>query len=115
MSTAPATAPAVPRALFIYALLYGGLVCIAGVLGTKLASLGTWPVIGPLAVESGIFAFLILVVLSSAVAELYGRDMANKLVRFGFIPLVVSMLLIQFVIHVVPPASFWDKQDAFEV
>jgi uncharacterized integral membrane protein (TIGR00697 family) len=114
MSTAPApTPPAIPRALFAYALLYGGLVCIAGVLGTKLASLGTWPVVGPLAVESGIFAFLILVVLSSAIAELYGRETANRLVRVGFIPLIVAMVLIQFVIHV-PPASFWDKQAAFE-
>ncbi len=112
MSTQPA--PAIPRALFIYSLLYGGLVCTAGVLGTKLASLGAWPVLGALAVESGIFAFLILVVLASAVAELYGRDTANRLVRFGFIPLIVSMLLIQFVIHVVPPAAIWDKQPAFE-
>jgi len=114
-SAAPASAPAIPRALFIYAFLYGALVCTAGVLGTKLASLGTWPVIGSLAVESGIFAFLILVVLSRAVAELYARDSANRLVRFGFVPLIVSMLLIQFVIHVVPPASFWDKQPEFEV
>jgi uncharacterized integral membrane protein (TIGR00697 family) len=112
MSTQPA--PAIPRALFIYSLLYGGLVCTAGVIGTKLASLGTWPVLGSLAVESGIFAFLVLVVLGSSVAELYGRDTANRLVRFGFIPLIVSMLLIQFVIHVVPPASFWDQQPAFE-
>ena len=112
MSSQPA--PAIPRALFIYSLLYGGLVCTAGVIGTKLASLGTWPVLGSLAVESGIFAFLVLVVLGSAVAELYGRDVANRLVRFGFIPLIVSMLLIQFVIHVVPPASFWDQQPAFE-
>ena len=83
-------------------------------LGTKLASLGTWPVLGPLAVEAGIFAFLILVVLASAIAEIHGRDMANKLVRYGFIPLILSMLLIQFVIHVVPPAVFWDKQAAFQ-
>ena len=112
MSSQPA--PAIPRALFIYSLLYGGLVCTAGVIGTKLASLGTWPVLGSFAVESGIFAFLVLVVLGSSVAELYGRDTANRLVRFGFIPLIVSMLLIQFVIHVVPPASFWDQQPAFE-
>jgi uncharacterized integral membrane protein (TIGR00697 family) len=112
MSTQPA--PAIPRALFAYALLYGGLVCTAGVIGTKLASLGTWPVVGSLAVESGIFAFLVLVVLGSAVAELYGRDTANRLIRVGFIPLIVSMLLIQFVIHVVPPAAFWDQQAAFE-
>src|SRR3954452_396092 len=112
MSSQPA--PFIPRALFIYSLLYGGLVCTAGVIGTKLASLGTWPVVGSLAVESGIFAFLVLVVLGSAVAELYGRDTANRLIRVGFIPLIVSMLLIQFVIHVVPPASFWDQQAAFE-
>lgn len=106
-------APAVPRALFVYSLLYGGLAILAGVLGTKLASLGHWPVVGDLAVESGIFAFLLLVVLSSAVAELYGRDTANRLVRYGFIPLIVSMVLLNVVIHLVPPAPFWSDQEAF--
>jgi queuosine precursor transporter len=59
----------IPRSLFVFALLYGGLAVLAGVLGTKLASLGHWPLLGDLAVESGIFAFLLLVVMSSAVAE----------------------------------------------
>ncbi|MDE2597264.1 MAG: queuosine precursor transporter [Sphingomonadales bacterium] len=106
-------AVATPRALFSYSLLYGGLVVLAGVLGTKLASLGHWPVLGDLAVESGIFAFLMLVVLSSTMAELYGRTVADRLVRFGFIPLIVSMILLMTVIHVVPPAPFWHDQDAF--
>lgn len=106
-------APSIPRALFIYSLLYGGLCVLAGVLGIKLASLGHWPLLGDLAVESGIFAFLLLVVLSSAIAELYGRETANRLVRFGFIPLIVSMLLLNAVIHLVPPAAFWSDQDAF--
>ena len=44
------------------------MVCIAGVLGNKQVAFG------PLAVEAGIFAFLMLVVTSSAVAELHGRD-----------------------------------------
>lgn len=104
---------AIPRSLFVFALLYGGLVVLAGVLGTKLASLGHWPVLGDLAVESGIFAFLLLVVLSSAVAELHGQQAANRLVRFGFIPLIVSMVLLALVIHVVPPAPFWGDQDAY--
>lgn len=104
---------AVPRSLFAFALLYGGLCVLAGVLGTKLAALGTWPGLGPLAVESGIFAFLLLVVISSAVAELFGREMANRLVRFGFVPLVVSMVLLVTVIHAVPPAPFWTEQEAF--
>jgi len=104
---------AIPRTLFVIALLYGGLAVLAGVLGTKLASLGHWPLLGDLAVESGIFAFLLLVVMSSAVAELYGQATANRLVRFGFIPLIVSMLTLTFVINVVPPAPFWSDQEAF--
>jgi len=103
----------VSRSLFVFSLLYGGLVVLAGVLGTKLASLGHWPVLGDLAVESGIFAFLLLVVMSSAVAELHGQATANRLVRFGFIPLIVSMIMLSLVIHFVPPAPFWNDQDAF--
>lgn len=103
----------ITRSFLIFSVLYGGLVVLAGVLGTKLAYLGNWPILGDLAVESGIFAFLMLVVLSSAIAQLHGREAANRLVRYGFIPLIVSMVLLTFVIHVVPPASFWNDQDAF--
>jgi len=84
--------PAFPRSLFIFSVLYGGMVCIAGVLGVKQVALG------PLAVEAGIFAFLLLVVLSSAIAELHGQKTATLLVRLGFIPLLVSAALIQLVL-----------------
>lgn len=105
--------PVIPRSLFIFSLLYGGLCVLAGVMGTKLASLGHWPVLGDLAVESGIFAFLFLVIISSAVAELFGQQLANRLVRYGFVPLIVSMIMLTLVIRAVPPASFWSDQDAF--
>ncbi len=81
-----------PKSLFIFSIFYGGMVCIAGVLGAKQVALG------PLAVEAGIFPFLLLVITSSAIAELYGRETADKLVRFGFIPLVTSILLIRIVL-----------------
>jgi queuosine precursor transporter len=96
-----------PRSLFIYSLIYGGLVTIAGVLGSKLAA------IGPLTVEAGIFAFLPLVALSSAVAELHGKAVADKLVRYGFIPLILAMVLIAIVIAL-PHPPFWSQQDAFQ-
>jgi uncharacterized integral membrane protein (TIGR00697 family) len=73
------------------------MVCIAGVLGNKQVALG------PLAVESGIFAFLLLVVTSSSVAELHGRSIANRLVLFGFVPLLVSLFLSLIVLRL--PAS----------
>src|SRR6478672_2966970 len=75
----------IPLSLFSLSIFYGGMVCIAGVLGNKQVALG------PLAVEAGIFAFLLLVVTSSSVAELYGRSTANRLVLFGFVPLLVSV------------------------
>ena len=86
-ASAPSTAGAIPRSLFAYSIFYGGMVCIAGVLANKQVALG------PLGVEAGIFAFLMLVVTSSAVAELFGRGTANRLVAIGFVPLVVSILL----------------------
>jgi len=86
MSTAPA--PALSRSLFAFAVFYGGMVTIAGVLGAKQVALG-----GSLAVEAGIFPFLILVALSSAVAELHGKDTANRLVRWGFAPLIGAIAL----------------------
>lgn len=113
MMNQPKTTPNIPLSLFAGSLLYGGLCVLAGVLGTKIADLGTWPVLGNLAVESGIFAFLILVVLGSATAELHGTATANRLVRFGFVPLIVSMALLMIVIHAVPPAPFWPDQPAF--
>lgn len=83
---------ALSRSLLVFSVLYGGMVCMAGVLGVKQVALG------PLAVEAGIFGFLILVVLSSAVAELHGQATATALVRLGFVPLFVSAALIQLVL-----------------
>ncbi|MEA3539394.1 MAG: queuosine precursor transporter [Pseudomonadota bacterium] len=93
----PTATPPISRSLFAFSILYGGMTCIAGILGNKQVALG------PLAVEAGIFAFLLLVVLSSAVAELHGRETANRLVVLGFVPLIVSMLLILTVLAL--PAS----------
>jgi queuosine precursor transporter len=107
MTTSDTATPAIPRSLFMFSLIYGGLVCIAGVLGTKIVA------IGPLVVEAGIFPFLLLVVLSSTINELHGPAIANRLVRYGFIPLILSALLIQLVIAL-PGASFFDKQAEFE-
>jgi queuosine precursor transporter len=94
-------APAVPPSLFVFSIFYGGMVCIAGVLGNKQVALG------PLAVEAGIFAFLLLVVTSSAVAELHGRRTAGRLVLLGFVPLLTSLVL-SLVVLDLPPSPDMD-------
>jgi queuosine precursor transporter len=106
---APQTARTIPMSLFGFAIFYGGMVCIAGVLGNKQVALG------PLAVEAGIFAFLLLVVTSSSVAELHGRETANRLVLIGFVPLLVSLAL-SIIVLAVPASPEMDpaRLSAFE-
>ena len=99
MTTQPPAA--LPRSLFVFALFYGGMVCIAGVLGVKQVALG------PLAVEAGIFAFLLLVVMGSAIAELHGKATADATVRWGFLPLIVSALLIRLVLALPTDAGMY--------
>ena len=104
------SSPRLPLSLFALAIFYGGMVCIAGVLGNKQVALG------PLAVEAGIFAVLLLVVTSSAVAELHGRATANRLVLFGFVPLLASLALTLLVLAVpASPQMAPDRLAAFDM
>ena len=89
--------PPLSRSLFALAVFYGGMVCVAGVLGNKQVA------VGPLAVEAGIFPFLLLVATSSAVAEVHGPVAAGRLVRFGFVPLIISILL-SLLVRILPAA-----------
>jgi len=109
-TTAPAQEVKLPRSLFVFSILYGGMVCMAGVLGVKQVALG------PLAVEAGIFGFLLLVVLSSAVAEIHGQKTATMLVRLGFVPLFTSAALIQIVLALPhDPGMYPPAIDAFPI
>ncbi len=109
------TSAALPRtlspSLFLFTIIYGGMVVLAGVLGNKQVALGSW-----LAVEAGIFPFLLLVALSSAVAELHGQSVANRLVLWGFVPLILSIILTALVLAL-PASPEMDAQrlDAFHM
>jgi len=92
MTRMETTAPKLPKSLFAYMLFYGGMVTTAGVLGVKQIA------IGPLSVEAGIFAFLLLVIMGSAVTELHGKEVADTMVRWGFVPLIAAALLIRLVL-----------------
>jgi uncharacterized integral membrane protein (TIGR00697 family) len=98
--------PQIPLPLFMLSLLYGGMTCIAGVLGSKQVALG------PLAVEAGILPFLLLVAISSSVARLYGKATADRLVRFGFVPLVTAIVLTWFVIQLPTDPNMYEPAKA---
>ncbi len=95
----PARSTSIPIGLFVCALIYGGMAVLAGFLAFKQVQL--WP--SRLAVEAGIFAFLLLVVISSTIAQLYGKELAQKIVWWGFVPLGFSIGLMTLVLAL--PAS----------
>jgi len=103
-------APAIPRSLFVFAVFYGGMVPLGGFLGAKQVALG------PLAVEAGIFPFLTLIAVSSAIAELHGKAVADRLVRYGFIPLFIAILLAFFVLQLpTDPGMYEPAKEAFPI
>jgi queuosine precursor transporter len=106
--TAPA--PAFPRSLLLFAIFYGGMVPLGGFLGAKQVALG------PLAVEAGIFPFLTLIAVSSAIAEMHGREVANRLVRYGFVPLGIAILMAVLVLFLPTDSGMYEPaKEAFPI
>jgi uncharacterized integral membrane protein (TIGR00697 family) len=109
-TSAPAKLSGIPRSLFVLAIFYGGMVPLGGFLGAKQVALG------PLAVEAGIFPFLTLIAVSSGVAQLHGKAVANKLVAYGFVPLLVAIALAYFVLQLpTDPGMYEPAKDAFPI
>ena len=109
-SSAQPSSVILPRSLFLFALFYGGMVTLGGVLGAKQVALG------PLAVEAGIFPFLTLVGISSGIAELHGKATADRLVLFGFAPLIAAIGLTFFVISLpTDPGMYPPAKEAFPI
>ena len=104
-TTAAASVPdqtntiSMPLGLFVFLIVYGGMTVLAGVVAFKQVQL--WPT--PLAVEAGIFPFLLLVVISSTISQRYGKDTATRLVWWGFVPLALTAAGIYLVLSL--PAS----------
>jgi uncharacterized integral membrane protein (TIGR00697 family) len=100
----------IPRSLFLFAIFYGGMVPLGGFLGAKQVA------IGPLAVEAGIFPFLTLIAVSSAIAELHGKAVADRLVRYGFVPLFIAIFLSYFVLQLPTDAEMYEPaKEAFPI
>lgn len=109
-SRPPHTAGGMPRSLLAFAIFYGGMVPLGGFLGAKQVAFG------PLAVEAGIFPFLTLIAVSSAVAQLHGKRVANRLVAYGFVPLLMAIALSFLVLRLpTDPGMYPPAKEAFPI
>lgn len=106
----PPPARSMPPSLLALSVFYGGMATLGGVLGGKQLALG------PLAVEAGIFPFLTLVAISSGVAELHGKPVADRLVRFGLLLLIAAILMTLLVLRLpTDPGMYEPAKAAFPI
>ena len=90
----------------ILAFFVGGLISNI-VIASKIVA------IGPFVLPASVFIWALTYPCSDVVAEVYGRKYANKLVLGGFVA-YSTMLLVVLEAVAMPPAPFWEHQQAFE-
>ncbi len=93
-------------ALVSLSMAFATLLVVANIIAGKLISVGMWVV--PVAVIAYPLTFLV----TDTIAEVYGRRIATRIVWVGF---AVNMLMVALVYvgKIIPPASFWEGQDAY--
>lgn len=87
-------------------MVFATLLLVANIIAVKLIGVNGWVV--PVAVIAYPLTFLV----TDTIAELYGRRMATRVVWLGFAVNVLMVALI-YVGKIIPPASFWEGQDAY--
>lgn len=88
------------------AMAFSCLLIVANIMAVKLISVGTFVV--PVAVIAYPFTFL----LTDTISEVFGRRVATNVVWLGFAMNVLMVILIH-VGKIIPPASFWEGQEAY--
>jgi hypothetical protein len=97
--------------LYISATFVAALIT-ANVVAGKIVMLGTLPLLGGLFVPAGVLAYSVTFALSDTLCEVWGRERTQAVVRIGFAVQVLVWLLITLAIHL-PPAPFWQQQEAY--
>lgn len=94
------------KSLTILTAVFVASLTIASILASKIIN------IYGIFVPAGILAYSATFMMSDTICEIWGKKVANNVVMAGFISLVVVMFLIRTAL-MMPPAPFWQNQDAF--
>ena len=82
------------------------LLLVANIIAVKLISIGGW------VVPAAVIAYPLTFLVTDTIAELYGRRTTTTVVWLGFLMNVLMVFLI-YIGKIIPPASFWEGQDAY--
>lgn len=96
----------VPFKLLILAMIFVTCLIAANLAASKLFSLGG------LSMTSGIIIYPLTFLILDSTAEIWGKQIAQKIVWIGLAANILFTLLLQAAIHL-PPAPFWNGQQAY--
>ncbi|MDD4875936.1 MAG: queuosine precursor transporter [Dehalococcoidales bacterium] len=80
---------------------------VANIIAVKLVSIFGY------VVPAGVIVYPLTFLFTDVITELYGRQIASKVIWIGFAASILMVILI-FLGKLLPPASFWEYQPAYE-
>ena len=102
-----AVAAPIGRWLPLVTGLFVTVLIISNIVAVKLVS------IGPLVVTAAIVLFPISYIVADVLTEVYGYAVARRTIWIGFLCNLVAVVAIMLG-GLLPPASFWQQQEAYE-
>ncbi|MDD9148318.1 MULTISPECIES: queuosine precursor transporter [unclassified Sporolactobacillus] len=96
----------VPFRLLILAMLFATCLIAANLAASKIFSLGGW------SMTSGIIIYPLTFLILDSMTEIWGKQVARKIVWIGLAANILFTLLLQAAVHL-PPSPFWSGQRAY--
>lgn len=93
--------------LVTLATLFATCLIVANIIAVKLVMIGGW------VVPAGVIAYPLTFLFTDVITELYGRKIASRVIWLGFAVSVLMVILV-FGGGLLPPASFWEGQSAYQ-
>ena len=87
-------------------MAFGSLLLIANIIAVKPFEVNTW------VLPAGILAYPFTFLITDTISEVYGRQVATRIVWYGF-ALSATLVLFIYAAIALPPAAFWTDQAAY--
>lgn len=88
--------------------IFVGLLILANIVAVKLFSIGEWAVLPAAAI-----IYICTYPIVDTIVEVYGKEAGQRTVRAGLVTQLLAILFITIAIYL-PPAPFFEHQDAFK-
>lgn len=100
------TKPKGYRYFHLVAMLFVATLLLGNTLAVKIIQIGTF------SLPAGIVCFPLAYIVNDCLTEVYGYEKCRTVIWGGFICLAL-MALFYYIAVILPPASFWEGQEAF--